>query len=385
MEIQVSRQMAVSPARVVRALTEPVEVTHWAGAELICDEATYRLTGPTLMTGALGGRLLERTATSLRFEWVIAGETTEVEIQIKELPQAGNPPRAYSEISVHHGGIPAGIFKQWDRESWRSTWVLLLRFLRSWVERAERPALFRYDGPFPRIEQEILLEAPLERAWRALVEPDLRRRWLNEPLGPVLAQEEGRLIAFGWPEVEGSRVTFYLEPLGPERTRLSLRHEGLPYDGIVYNLGWYDYLFACYQETAEPMIGLAVWLPASPGRLWPLISTQAGLRQWFNEQLEIDPVPGGRVWFPSPDSGLYGEVVAVHPERQISFTWSEERVEWPAPTLLTMELIPEAGGTLLRINHAGFGPLPEQEYASYRRGWSDDSWALEAIRPLISD
>lgn len=384
MEIQVLRQMAVSPARVMRALTEPVEVAQWAGALLQIDEATYRLTGASLVMGGLGGRLVERTPTSLRFAWELAGQESVVEIRITPVAQSGNPPATWSEVSLLHQGVPEGLVSPDEQETWFCIWVMLLRFLRSWVERGERLELFRFDGPFPAlVEREILLAAPTAKVWRALVEPDLRRRWIDEVLGEILAQEEGRMLTFDFPLAPSTQVRFELEPIGTAQTRLRLRHEGLRAEGLGYHLGWYDYLVSCYLETAEPQIGLALWFGAPLERLWPLISTQAGLRQWFNQQMEFEPVVGGRVWFQSHGSGLYGEVTKIEPGRLIAFTWSEEGVAWPAPTLLIMELQPEAGGTLLKITHSGFGPLPEKEFASYRRGWADDSWVLESIRTLV--
>jgi uncharacterized protein YndB with AHSA1/START domain len=82
------------------------------------------------------------------------------------------------------------------------------------------------------VEWEIVLEAPPVKAWRALIEPELRGRWLQD-----------------------SRFTFTLAPLDRDRTRVRLHHVGLGFDGVEYRVGWYDYLVGLYLETAEPLVG----------------------------------------------------------------------------------------------------------------------------------
>lgn len=62
------------------------------------------------------------------------------------------------------------------------------------------------------------LEAPLEKVWRALSEPDLVERWLGPDeagieIGEIHEVEPGRELTYGWRDRDGGRhslVTFTL-------------------------------------------------------------------------------------------------------------------------------------------------------------------------------
>jgi uncharacterized protein YndB with AHSA1/START domain len=74
---------------------------------------------------------------------------------------------------------------------------------------------------------------------------------------------------------------------------------------------------------------------------------------------------------------MFGEVVAFNPPTELAFTWTEQPVggeAWPTPTLVTITLLPETGGTRVRLVHSGFENLPaeiaEEQFKSYEHGWA---------------
>lgn len=131
---------------------------------------------------------------------------------------------------------------------------------------------------------ERLLDAPLQRVWDYLVDPDLRARWFMS--GPTDARAGGaitltmdhdrlsdeevptperyrphlghswqeritridppRLLVFTWEDGAAGEVTFELHEEGENRTRLILTHMGLrgPDDAVDFGGGWLSHLAA---------------------------------------------------------------------------------------------------------------------------------------------
>lgn len=396
MEIQVERVMAANPAKVMRALTDPDQLVRWSCEQAEVGEASFRLTGPTLPTGALGGRLLERTADRLRFEWPLGGNPSLVELSLEAVPQTGNPPADFTRVRVAHHDVPKGaLAARWPEDSWQCAWALWLRHLTGWVERAEAAGPFAYTGPFNRtVERTLEMDAPAHRIWRALTEPELRQRWLTVPLGKELRREEGRLLAceFALGDEPATTVTWTVEELPGNRSRVTVREDGLTWEAIDNHLGWHDYLVALYQETQQPLIRQTIHIHASPAKVWRYVATEAGLRRWFAGKIRFRPELGAPVAFESHGGKLQGRVTTLEPERKLAFTWTElDAPGWPVdpePLLLTVELVPEDGGTRVTITHAGFENLPEAirsgQYASYQRGWSYGT-TLPRLKQIIEE
>jgi uncharacterized protein YndB with AHSA1/START domain len=112
------------------------------------------------------------------------------------------------------------------------------------------------DAPLDDIEESIVMNVDLERAWRVMTEPDYVVRWLgclnySKKVGHVfhmqpdpsrcaagdiegathceiLTLEEPRLFGFSWylPGTPKTEVMIELMPLGEKKTRASLKHSG---------------------------------------------------------------------------------------------------------------------------------------------------------------
>lgn len=385
MEIRVERLIAAVPERVLRALTEPGELVQWACKEAQVSAETYRLLGPMLPDGSLGGALHERTEQRLRFAWPLPGGSSQVELTVTAAPQGGHPPADFARVCIVHRQVPEQALPEASdqAESWHCIWTLWLRQLQLWVERAEVVGQFDYTAlKGVPIERQLTMASGPERVWGALTRPDLRRRWLTVELGPELRRTEGQEITFAF-SAGGPRtteVTWRLEPVADgQQTLVTVREEGAIAGAFDQHLGWHDYLVALYHETARPLIRQTEWIKAPPERVWPYVATQEGLRRWFSSQIDFEPSEGAS-WTTRAHGGvLSGKVLALEPPRRLVFSWTEQGVGWPEPEplVLTLELLPEAGGTRVVLTHAGFENLPEairtREFGGYQRGWAGDS------------
>jgi uncharacterized protein YndB with AHSA1/START domain len=118
--------------------------------------------------------------------------------------------------------------------------------------------------------------------------------------------------------------------------------------------------------------------------VYEIISTPEHLREWWPDEADLDPVPGatGVIWFgdrSAPEAKVVTlTVVEADPCRRFSFRWVSEDGEIPTSgnsLLVTFDLIPSGGGTLLRFTEKGFrekgweGAVLEEQYRDHARGW----------------
>ncbi|WP_043713921.1 SRPBCC family protein [Symbiobacterium thermophilum] len=275
MEVRASRQIAAAPERVRRALTDPAELAVWSGAAAEVSDSVYRLRGESVPTGSLGGRLLENGDRGFRFEWPLGGWVSVVEIVLDPVTGeggssdqltregrtvgsgtgVGHAGAGCTRVTVHHRGIPEDALPaRWPEQTWQCVWVLWLRLLQGWVERAAALPRFAFRPPFGAVvERSVEIDAPPERVWAALVDPVLRDRWLGVALGPELRREEGRLLVCVFAaDQPATTVTWRIDPLPDGRTRVTVREEGLGWESIDNHLGWHDWLVALALEMGRP-------------------------------------------------------------------------------------------------------------------------------------
>jgi uncharacterized protein YndB with AHSA1/START domain len=109
-----------------------------------------------------------------------------------------------------------------------------------------------------------------------------------------------------------------------------------------------------------------IFIAASPETVFRFLIEPAFMAQWFGREHTLDPRPGGlfrvEVSAGAVASGHYIEVAA---HRRVAFTWGwEGRSDLPpGQSLVEIELVPQEGGTLVRLRHSGlpaarppFGP-----------------------------
>ncbi|MCC7477400.1 SRPBCC domain-containing protein [bacterium] len=114
-------------------------------------------------------------------------------------------------------------------------------------------------------------------------------------------------------------------------------------------------------------------LKASPQRVWQVIASEAGMRQWMGLQL-FQPQLDGRVLYdtnagPGERIIIWGRVKELIQEQRISMSWRVMRENgwmWPQDTLLSLELEELAAGCRVTLLHSGFAALGESAAVSYQ-------------------
>ena len=127
-----------------------------------------------------------------------------------------------------------------------------------------------------------------------------------------------------------------------------------------------------------------IFVEASPEVVFEVVSSPGHLKQWWPDDARYEPVPGsaGEIVFGDCDAGGKVEgftVVDVRPPRTFSFRWTHEPGEVAAAgnsLLVTFDLTPSGGGTLLRMTETGFrergweAAVLEETYRDHVNGWN---------------
>jgi uncharacterized protein YndB with AHSA1/START domain len=128
-----------------------------------------------------------------------------------------------------------------------------------------------------------------------------------------------------------------------------------------------------------------VHVEASPEIVFEVISSPVHLREWWPDEVTLDPVPGatGELVFGDEDNprAHVAEITVVdaEPPRLFSFRWvyPEGEVATDSNSLfVTFELTPSRGGTLVRMTETGFREkgwevaVLEEQYNDHLSGWN---------------
>jgi uncharacterized protein YndB with AHSA1/START domain len=138
-----------------------------------------------------------------------------------------------------------------------------------------------------------------------------------------------------------------------------------------------------------------IHIDASPETVFDVVSSPAHLKQWWPDDAHYAATPGstGEIVFGDRDAG--GMVVAltvvdVRPPRMFSFRWthpSDEPAGEGNSLLVTFDLTPSAGGTLLKMTETGFREMGwevavlEEQYNEHATGWD---FYLARIAPYVA-
>jgi uncharacterized protein YndB with AHSA1/START domain len=128
-----------------------------------------------------------------------------------------------------------------------------------------------------------------------------------------------------------------------------------------------------------------IHIDASPEIVFEVVSRPEHLKEWWPDDADIEPVPGAvgeLVW--RGDDRAEAMVVPItvlqaEPPRLFSFRWThpaDEAAVVGNSLLVTFELVPAGGGTLVRMTETGFREMGweiavlEATYKDHGEGWN---------------
>jgi uncharacterized protein YndB with AHSA1/START domain len=126
-----------------------------------------------------------------------------------------------------------------------------------------------------------------------------------------------------------------------------------------------------------------IFVEASPEVVFDVVSSPDHLRQWWPDDARFDSTPGSNGEIVFGDRDADGTVVAftvvdAEPPRTFSFRWThpaDEVARQGNSLLVTFELSPSRGGTLLRMTETGFREMGwdaavlEEQLHEHSTGW----------------
>jgi uncharacterized protein YndB with AHSA1/START domain len=135
-----------------------------------------------------------------------------------------------------------------------------------------------------------------------------------------------------------------------------------------------------------------IYIEAAPEVVFGVISRPEHVREWWADDVSLDPVPGGhgelRWNGDSPQSAkiVPMTVVAADPPRLFAFRWAYDPVVMPDESnsfLVTFELTASGSGTVLSFTEIGFR---EQgwEIAAIEAAYRDHGEAWDRFLPRLA-
>ena len=126
-----------------------------------------------------------------------------------------------------------------------------------------------------------------------------------------------------------------------------------------------------------------IYVEAAPEVVFEVVSSQDHLKEWWPDDAQYEPTPGsvGEIVF--GDRNADGAVVPftvvdARPPQRFSFRWTHPADEVAAAgnsLLVTFDLTPSGGGTLLKMTETGFREMGwevavlEHQYTEHVSGW----------------
>jgi uncharacterized protein YndB with AHSA1/START domain len=115
-------------------------------------------------------------------------------------------------------------------------------------------------------------------------------------------------------------------------------------------------------------------MPFPPERIWRALTQPHLIAEWLMKT-DFQPVVG-RDFTLSADWGAVDcKVLALEPQRTLSYTWGAMGVE----TVVTWTLTPTGAGTQLRMEQSGFPPTNQRAYQGAHFGWRKFLASLESV------
>jgi uncharacterized protein YndB with AHSA1/START domain len=127
-----------------------------------------------------------------------------------------------------------------------------------------------------------------------------------------------------------------------------------------------------------------LYIEATPDTVFEVISRPDHVQEWWPDEADYPTSPGsvGAITFGDPASAgakvVPLTVLELDPPRRFSFRWDHPAGEPATPTnslMVTFDLLPRGGGTLLRLTETGFreqgweAAVLQERYREHVTGW----------------
>jgi uncharacterized protein YndB with AHSA1/START domain len=122
-------------------------------------------------------------------------------------------------------------------------------------------------------------------------------------------------------------------------------------------------------------------IPFPPEKLWRALTQPHLIEEWLMKN-DFKPVVGHSFHLSGDWGGVLDcEVLAVEPERTLSYTWdfAHDDAAYDLRSVVTFTLTPTSTGTRLRVEQSGFRPDQKQAFGGARAGWSQFLSKLEDV------
>jgi uncharacterized protein YndB with AHSA1/START domain len=120
-------------------------------------------------------------------------------------------------------------------------------------------------------------------------------------------------------------------------------------------------------------------VPVPPEKVFDYFTDAKKWLAWQGTEAEIELAPGGTFRINVTGDGFAsGRVVEVVENERVVFTWGWEQGPPlpPGSTTVSIELVPDGDGTLIRLTHKG---LPPDQVEIHRVGWEHYASRLGAV------
>lgn len=269
-------QLEAPPARVFAALTEPDQLRAWLADEAEVEPkagGAFRFWGRHVYGAPeAGSQRLTRfePGQALAFAWDLHGQPSEVTLELSP----GDPETNAAGTTVQGRHLfPRSPAMGRARAMVDDLWRILNGNLAAHLRGAEGLTRVDFADPSPEVRLSIVIDAPVDKVFRAFTDPELLSLWTGAPT-PLVEPRVGGRYEYGWryevdgrqvaggptrileymenqrlvtdwpdwrgdPEVPTQKITWLFDDLGG-RTRVTLVHDGFvrPVDISDYPFGW---------------------------------------------------------------------------------------------------------------------------------------------------
>ena len=115
-------------------------------------------------------------------------------------------------------------------------------------------------------------------------------------------------------------------------------------------------------------------MPFPPEKIWRALTQPHLMQEWLMKS-DFEPVVDHRFNFRADWGSVECQVLAVEPNKMLSYTWAAYGLE----SVVTWTLTPAGSGTRLRMEQSGFRPDQQQAYQGAKYGWQRFFGELEQL------